>query len=162
MPEPLGTPKQIRQAMTDPGIYGNVNSSIPPQAFEVEMFPVREDESIFHPVKAIMDLLNALDRIARGLDLIYKQQLFARSKTDAPTRLGATVDYSVDYLGHRYVYALSNVAVTLLINGTTQLALTANKWTNVSFPTGTKITIYNGSDTSQQVVTFRSCDMQEN
>jgi hypothetical protein len=148
--------------MTDPGLYGNINASIPPQAFEVEMSPVRQDESIFHPIKALKDILFSLDRIARGLDLIYKQHLFTRSKTDSPKRLGSTVDYSIDYLGHRYVYALSNVAVTLLINGTTQLALTANKWTNVSLPSGTKVTIYNGSDTALQVVTFRACDMQEN
>lgn len=141
-----------------PATLGHTIQKVPYQeSFQETPLP-DERESIFHPVKAIDDLLTAVDKNTQAVNALYKLMILERTFTDEPVGLGATVGYTVSYQERKYLYALAWSAITLQTPMGT-LALTAGKWVNVSWPRGTVITIQGGNDQSLQVVTFRHCDM---
>jgi hypothetical protein len=122
----------------------------------VEMAPQHED--IFHPVKAIGDILGAINGLTSQLDLLLKQMVLERTFSDDYASLGSTVSYTVDYKERKYLYALAWGTITLQAPQGT-IALTSGKWTNVSLPRGTQLTIQGGSDSAPVVITFRHCDV---
>lgn len=130
----------------------------PHQAFDIPVEAAPQHEDIFHPVKAIGDILAAINGLTSQLDLLLKQMVLERSFTDEPAGLGATVAYTVDYRERKYLYALTWSAVTLQAPGGT-IALTAGQWKNVSFPRGTQLTVQGGSDQALTTVVFRHCDV---
>ena len=143
------------------GYHSEVSTTYPKGPHQAADIPVEiapPHEDIFHPVKAISDILCAISGLTSQLDLLLKQMVLERTFTDEPASLGATVAYTVDYHERKYLYALVWSATTLQAPGGT-IALTPGKWSNVSFPRGTQLTIQGGSDASPVVITFRHCDV---
>lgn len=138
-----------------------VSTTYPKRPYQAADIPIeipREHEDIFHPVKAIQDILDAIHGLTSEMDLLVKQMLLERTFTDEPAGLGATVFYTVDYKQRKYLYALAWSSVTLQAPGGT-IALTAGTWKNVSFPRGTQLTVQGGSDSALTTVFFRHCDV---
>lgn len=161
MPEPLASREDllIQSLMSSRPVLAETMRSAPGELFDI---PEQEDvpgESLFHPVKAFHDLLEAIGDVSAKLDLILKQQLKERTFDDIPVACGATFGYTADYKERKYIYAFSNAAVTLLYNLTTTKALAANTWVNLSPPRGTVISVQAGSDVAPQIITFRLCDV---
>lgn len=169
--EPVDASKDAAQPWTQPGLLtatheafahssnvGTTYEKAPYQAYDLPGHYPQERESIFHPVKAVEDILTAIDRMSARLDLLVNQLLLERTFTDEYAGLGSTVGYVADYKERRYLYALAWSTITLQTPQGT-IALTSGKWQNVSVPRGTLITIQGGNDQALQYIVFRHCDV---
>lgn len=157
MPELLDE-KATQAALGEKAVIGYGLASAPVGSFDVPDFQSSPDESFFHPVQALNDLIAAINRNTEQTSLLVKDLLRERTFIDRAVQVGATIAYTVDYLEHKYLYALAGSAVTLSISTGGTLALTANVWQNISLPRGTQLTIQGGSDTSPAVIQVRACD----
>jgi hypothetical protein len=147
------------------GYHSDVSTTYPKGPYQSAEFPQEipaEKENIFHPVKAVDDILAAVNGMTEKLDLVLKQMLLERSFTDEPAGLGATVAYTVDYKDRKFLYALTFASNVTLQTPQGTLPLSAGKWANVSFPRGTPIWIQGGSDSALTLITFRHCDVVMN
>lgn len=144
------------------GLHGQIGyglPSAPTYSFD-EPIPERPaEESIFHPVKAINDTLDAIQALTQQVSLLVKDIQRERTFVDRPVQVGATIQYTVDYLERKYLYVLASSALTLVPSTGGTLALTANKWTQLSLPRGTTVTVQGGSDSAPAVIQIRACDM---
>lgn len=133
--------------------------SAPAYSFDVPDMQPQAEESFFHPVKAINDIVNAINNLASEVSLLVKDMKQERTFIDRTVQIGLTVAYAVDYLEHKYVYILANSALTLVPSTGGTIALTANKWQQLSLPRGTLITVQGGSDAAPAVCIVRACDV---
>lgn len=134
--------------------------STPVYGFDAPMPERPAEESIFHPVRAINDIIDAIQTLTQQVNLLVKDTVRERTFVDRAVGIGATIQYTVDFLERKYLYALSGAAVTLNISTGGTLALTANTWMNISFSRGTTITVSGGSDAAPTVVYIRACDVR--
>ena len=148
--EEFGAPKAI---------IGYGMPSAPAYSFDQPDVQEPPQESIFHPVKAVDDIIGAVNRLASEISLLVKDMQRERTPIDRTVQIGATIAYTADYLEHKYLYALASSALTLIPSTGGTLALTANKWTQISLPRGTQFTIQGGSDATPNVVIIRACDV---
>lgn len=156
MPELLN--EKAVQAQNTP-IHGYGLPSAPVGSFDVPDFQPTPEESFFHPVKALNDLITAVNRNTEMTSLLLKDMLRERTPIDRTVQIGLTIAYTADYLEHKYLYALASSALTLVPSSGGTLALTANKWTQISLPRGTQFTVQGGSDANPAVVIVRACDV---
>lgn len=140
------------------GFEQAVNFSAPYGAFTATSPVERPEESFFHPVKAIEDLLKSQEEICKRLDLLLNQMLLERTFSDTFVPIGLTRAYQADYQGRKFLYMRANAAVTLVYAGGT-VALTPGVWKNISPPRGTLFTVQAGDDTNPAIVTVRLCDV---
>lgn len=156
MPEILD--EKAVQAMNRPlHTYGLPSAQ--PGTFDVPDMAPLADESFFHPVKAINDIINAVNKLTGEVSLLLKDMQRERVFIDRTVAIGLTVAYTADYLEHKYLYILSSSAITLVPSTGGTLALTANKWTQISLPRGTQFTVQGGSDAAPAVCIVRACDV---
>lgn len=143
------------------GHSSQVGTSMPVAPYESLQIPehIKEErESIFHPVKAVDDLLGAIDRLTKGVDLLFKQMILERTFTDQFVSIGATVNYVVDFKERKYLYMLSGSDITLLYPGGS-IGLQAGVWKNIGVQRGASLTVSGGSDVLPNVVLVRYCDV---
>lgn len=157
MPEPLASPEKqrVNSIIENPGEYVAISRSVPTQAYNVPESIQAERESLFHPVKAINDILKHLDNIAEKLELVNNNLISNRSFEDTAIRISATTSYTLDYKGKSLVYARSDTAQTLAYPSGT-ISLAAGVWTNISFERGTEFTVT--AATSPVVIRIRHCN----
>lgn len=160
MPELITTKEQQDRDRARPANIKHSMGSTPTLAFDNVQPAAPPHEEIYHPVRAIEDLLASQNMLAAKLDRLINEMLKERTFVDTPAALGATVGYTVAYHERKYVYAyaLTGTPTLQLSNGAT-VALTAGSWKNVSPPRGTTITLQGGSDSAPTVVLFRACDV---
>lgn len=156
MPEILD--EKAVQAANRP-IIGYGLPSAPAYSFDVPDQQPKPDESFFHPVKALNDLVQAINKNTEQVSLLLKDMQRERTPIDRTVQIGLTIAYTADYLEHKYLYALASSALTLVPSSGGTLALTANKWTQISLPRGTQFTVQGGSDANPAVVIVRACDV---
>lgn len=159
MPELLDD-KAVQAALGEKAAIGYGLASAPIGTFDVPTMQPIPLESFFHPVQALDDLIQAINRNTEQTSLLVKDMLRERTFVDRAVQIGATIAYTVDYLEHKYLYALAGSALTLSVSTGGTLALTANVWQNISLPRGTQFTIQGGSDSSPDVVQIRACDVR--
>lgn len=148
--EDAGNPKAL---------FGYGLPSAPVYSFDVPLAEPPAEESIFHPVRAVEDILSAIHLLTQEVNLLVKAGQRELTFVDRSVQIGATINYTVDFLEHRYLYILAPSNVTLNISTGGTLAITANVWTNISFPRGTSITVSGGSDTAPGVFIIRAGDV---
>ena len=148
--EEYGAPKAI---------IGYGLPSAPTYSFDQPDVQDPPTESIFHPIKAVDDIIAAVNRLASEISMLVKDIARERTPIDRTVQIGATMFYAADYLEHKYLYALSGSNLTLVPSTGGTLALTANKWTQISLPRGTQFTVQGGSDATPNVVIVRACDV---
>lgn len=125
-----------------------------------DMIPA-SGESIFHPVKAVEDILAAVNRITTAVSLLNKENERQRTFNDTSVQIGgAFLSYTLDYKERKYLYALAGSALTLVPSTGGTIALTANVWSSISLPRGTTLTVQGGSDAAPATVWVRACDFQ--
>lgn len=134
--------------------------SAPTASFDIPNFAPEPSESIFHPVKAVTDIICAIDRLYEQLSLLNKENARQRTFQDFPVQIGGTyVSWPLDYRERKYLYALAGSAITLVPSTGGTIALTANQWSNISLPRGTTLTVQGGSDAAPATVWIRACDV---
>lgn len=161
MPEPLATPEiQDQQQTIDEAGNIIVIKSRKTGEYLTANIPARPDESLWHPVKALEDLIQAINENTRQTELLLKQMQMERDFIDIHAQLGLTIGFTADYQDRKYIYAKlsGNGSVDLTYNGGNQISVTPGVWKNISPPRGSIITIVSGSDVALQTVTFRLCD----
>lgn len=161
MPEALN--KSAIQAMMnrpeDQIGYGLASS--PTAAYDQpDMIPA-SGESIFHPVRAVEDILAAINRITEAVSLLNKENERQRTFKDVPVQIGGSfLSYALDYQERKYLYALAGSALTLIPSTGGTIVLTANTWSSISLPRGTSLLVQGGSDAAPATVWIRACDFQ--
>lgn len=148
-----------RAAVGEKAQIGYGLPSAPVYSFDVPLAEQPAEESFFHPVRAINDIINAIGALTQQVSLLVKDLQRERTFVDRPAQIGATISYTVDYLERKYLYALASANLTLVPSTGGTLALTANKWTQISLPRGTTIVVQGGSDSAPAVVQIRACDV---
>lgn len=144
------------------GYNTDVSTTLPKGPHQTYDQPVeidRQKEDIFHPVKAIEDIIAALNMATEQINMLVKQMVRERVFNDLPTYIGSTVGYIVDYGEYKYLYVLCASAITLNGSNGTTIAVTANQWVNINLPRGTVLTVSGGSDVSPTYVWVRRCDV---
>jgi len=135
--------------------------SAPTASFDQPDYVPESGESIFHPVKAVEDIIRAVNRLYSQLDLLVKENERQRTFKDVPVQIGsAYISYALDYQERKYLYALAGSALTLVPSTGGTIALTANVWSSISLPRGTTLTVQGGSDAAPATVWIRACDFQ--
>jgi hypothetical protein len=161
MPEALN--KSAIQAMmnnpADQTGYGLASS--PTAAYDQPAMVPASGESIFHPVRAVEDIIGAINRLYSQLSLLVQENERQRTFKDVPVQIGGSyISYTLDYQERKYLYALAGSALTLVPSTGGTIALTANVWSSISLPRGTTLTIQGGSDAAPATVWIRACDFQ--
>lgn len=161
MPELLDK-KAVQATMNNPADQiGYGLASAPTPSYDQPDMVSRPEESFFHPVKAINDIIAAIDRLHSDLSLLNKENERQRNFKDISVQIGGTyISWTIDYQERRYVYALAPSAVTLVPSTGGTIALTANQWSEISLPRGTNFTIQGGSDAAPTAVWIRTCDFK--
>jgi hypothetical protein len=106
-----------------------------------------------------LDDLN--DRLARLTEIeqaLLNDRIKERTFVDTPVQISAHVEYTVDYLERRYLYLYSVGSLTLVLSNGGTLAISANSWSRISFPRGTKLTAQGVADSAPAAVIIRACD----
>lgn len=136
------------------------HESIPPLALETVEQPVQETEhvSIFHLVHAVQEMVHGIGALTGKVDMLVNDVLKSRNFIDNPTLIGATIGYTVDYQGRKFLFAYSSSAITLVATDGTTKTVAAHQWTNISYPRGTVLTVQGGSDSTPALVMIRACD----
>lgn len=132
--------------------------SAPPLAYDVPDMTQRAEESIFHPVRAFNDLIDAIQENTKQINLLVKDMQRERVWIDQPVQVGKTIAYIVDYKERKYLYAYVLADTTIALSNGGSLVIKANVWTGINFPRLTQITIPAGSDAAPQTVFIRACD----
>ena len=160
MPELILSKEQQDQAAARPAVLSHAMPSAPTAAFDNVQTAPPPHEEFYHPVKAIEDIIAAVNKLSGKMDLLLNQMLKERTFVDTPFPIGATIGYTADYHERKYIYAyaLSGTPTLVLSTGGT-VALTAGSWKNISPPRGATITLQGGSDSAPTVVLFRACDV---
>ena len=152
----------VQSAMNNPADqigYGLPSS--PTAAYDQPDYVPESGESIFHPVKAVEDILRAVNRITEAVSLLNKENKRQRTFHDTTVQIGGTyISYTLDYAERKYLYALAGAALTLVPSTGGTIALTANTWSSISLPRGTTLTVQGGSDALPATVWVRACDFQ--
>lgn len=117
-----------------------------------------DKESLFHPVKAVEDILSSMAEQTKQVNLLLKQLLLERTFTDKYVQIGLNVNYVVSYETRKYVYILSPINATL-VYPQGSVSLLAGVWKNISLARGTSLTMLNGSDSNPTVFLIRECDV---
>ena len=139
--------------------YGLASS--PTAAYDQPDTVATSGESIFHPVRAVEDILAAINRLHADLSLLNKEFERQRAFKDISVQIGgAYLSWPIDYQERRYVYALASSAITLVPSTGGTIALTANQWSEISLPRGTSFVIQGGSDAAPTTVQIRMCDFK--
>ena len=159
MPEALNK-KAIQAIMNNPADQtGYGLASKPTAAFDQPDTVATSGESIFHPVRAVEDLLRAINRVTEAVSLLNKENERQRTFKDVPVQIGgAYLNYALDYQERKYLYALSGSALTLVPSTGGTIVLTANQWSSISLPRGTSLLVQGGSDVAPATVWIRACD----
>lgn len=161
MPELLNK-QAVQSAMHNPADqigYGLPSS--PTAAYDQPGYVPESGESIFHPVRAVEDIIGAVNRLYSQLDLLVKENERQRNFKDVSVQIGGNyVSYTLDYAERKYLYALAGSALTLVPSTGGTIALTANTWSSISLPRGTTLTVQDGSDAAPATVWIRACDFQ--
>jgi hypothetical protein len=157
MPELLTSKEQQIAERGHPAVIGK-NQSIPTSGYNYVELKEIEHESILHPVKAVTDIISAINENTAVLRLLLQKMTKETTFVDRQVGVGATVGYSVEYHERRfvYVYAFNNVILSYSTGG--NITVAAGTWTNLSPVRGTVITISGGSDSAPQPLVFRACD----
>lgn len=153
--------KKPSQAVGSPKVViGYGLPSAPTSSYDIPPLPEQPEESIFHPVKAVEDLLSAIYALNAQVQLLVLDNQRKRTFQDRSVQIGLTIAYTVDYQERAFLYLLSGAAITLNLSSGGTLAVLANTWTNISFPRGVQLTVQGGSDASPNVVVIRACDVR--
>lgn len=159
MPEALNK-SAVQAAMNRPADqigYGLASS--PTTAYDQPDVVPASGESIFHPVRAVEDLLRAINRVTEAVSLLNKENERQRTFKDQSVQIGGSViSYALDYQERRYLYALAGSALTLVPSTGGTIVLTANQWANISLPRGTTLIVQGGNDAAPTTVWIRACD----
>lgn len=163
MPELNTTLQQQLDESTPKGQIGYGMPIAPTAAFDIaDPAPDLGTETFLHPVKAFNDLITAIRENTAMVDLLLKQSLKERTFVDRMAMIGATVGFPIGYHERKYVYVFPFANVTLNFSSGGSVAVTANKWTNLSPPRGTIVTVNGGSDSAPTAILFRACDVVMN
>lgn len=139
--------------------YGLASS--PTAAYDQPDMVPASGESIFHPVRAVEDLLRAINRVTEAVSLLNKENERQRTFKDVPVQIGGSyLNYTLDYQERKYLYALAGSALTLVPSTGGTIALVANTWSSISLPRGTSLLVQGGSDAAPATVWIRACDFQ--
>lgn len=147
-----------RERNTPPKIIGSsVSHTQPPDAYNYATQEDTEKESLFHPVKAVEDILFEFKKLHAEMNLLLKAMQKQNTFFDTTWAVGLNVGYTTDYKGMPFmsVFNPTSSAITLMYSTGGGPAIVANKWTHISPPRGSVITISGGSDSAPQVLTFR-------
>lgn len=159
MPEALNR-SAIQATMNRPADqlgYGLASS--PTAAYDQPDMVPMSGESIFHPVRAVEDLLRAINRVTEAVSLLNKENERQRTFKDFPVQIGGNyLNWPLDYHERKYLYALAGSALTLVPSTGGTIALAANTWSSISLPRGTSLTVQGGSDAAPTTVWIRACD----
>lgn len=161
MPEFLDR-RAIQATMNNPADQiGYGLASAPTPSYDQPDQIARPEESLFHPVRAVNDIIAAIDRLYGQLSLLNKENERQRNFKDTAVQIGgALLNWPIDYQERRYVYALAPSAITLVPSTGGTVALTANQWSEISLPRGTTFVIQGGSDAAPTTVWIRACDFK--
>lgn len=160
MPTPHETPQQqLRHAYLDalqrPIMHPT--PSTPPLALDVIPEVETPQETLWHPVKAVTDILDKLSKLQSSLERIHNSLELNRTFYDVIEQIGATVGYQVNYARYHcqllYVYVNSNITLNYSTGGS--VSITANTWTNITPPKGTIIVVQGGSDVTLSTLYLR-------
>lgn len=133
--------------------------SSPTAAYDQPDIIARPEESLFHPVRAVNDIIAAVNRVTEAVSLLNKENERQRTFKDVSVQIGGSyLSYQLDYQERRYLYALAGSALTLVPSTGGTIALTANQWSNISLPRGTSLLVQGGSDAAPATVWIRACD----
>lgn len=133
--------------------------SEPVKALQIEDVEQVVQSALIHPFKSLENIEKLLERVISLDDELIKDNLIKRQQHDDVASIGATLNYSLMYHRHLYVYCYCNTSFTLAVsNGATQV-IPANYWSLVNYPAGSSLTVSGGSDTAPLLCTFRSCDV---
>lgn len=161
MPELLDK-RAVQAAMNNPADQtGYGLASAPTASYDQPALVPPSGESIFHPVRAVEDIIASVNRLYSQLDLLVKENERQRNFKDVSVQIGGSyISYTLDYQERKYLYALAGSALTLVPSTGGTIALTANVWSSISLPRGTTITVQGGSDAAPATVWVRACDFQ--
>lgn len=161
MPEFLDR-RAIQATMNNPADQiGYGLPSAPTPSYDQPDMVARPEESFFHPVRAVNDIIAAVNRLHAQLSLLTKENERQRNFNDTAVQIGGSlVSYTLDYKERKYLYALAGSSLTLVPSTGGTIALTANVWSSISLPRGTTVTIQGGSDAAPATVWVRACDFQ--
>lgn len=143
-----------------PAIIEHTAESEPVKALQIEDIERVVHESIFHPMKALEDVIKTLEIQNKLLKEIVNDNLIKRQYHDDFAQLGLTLNYRLVYHRHTYVYLYSATAFTLAVSDGSSQAIPANYYVLLNYPEGVYLTVSGGSDTSPILCRFRSCDVQ--
>lgn len=142
-----------------PAEIQHTEPSEPVKALQIEDVERVVHESIFHPMKALEDVIKTLEIQNRLLQEVINDNLIKRQYHDDFAQLGLTLNYRFVYHRHTYVYLYSATAFTLLVSDGSSQAIPANYYTLLNYPEGVYMTVSGGSDTAPILCRFRSCDV---
>lgn len=156
MPDIRHDIERQREKNAPPQLIGNNIPTLLPDSYNfAEQQDPAPQESIFHPVKAIEDILEEFQKLHTDFSLLIKAVQKEFTFFDTVWALGLNVGYTADYKGMPFMSVFCLKSVTLLYSSGGSTSITANTWTHISPPRNCIITIQNGSDSSPQVMTFR-------
>jgi len=160
MPSLTLTPKQQAIEKARPDIVGVNLPSMPADGYDYTVKEEPSHESIFHPVKAVEDILDAIRCLESTMRLVVQKLDRMHSFVETPMGLGATIGYDVDYHGHLFisVYNKSQSAAVLEYSTGGSASVPQNQWTHISPPKGCTITLSGGSDILPTPFVFRASD----